>query len=461
MPNPVIQIKTTVIVDNTGTQIELPGILTYEGVYQPLIDYFLQKKHSRSASWRRDNIRALILLFRYLDANPECFRSTSDLLSGFINCIIRGTADTQGYDPSKLYWRPFSRRWASKCVQIISDFSLFLVNNGYSSTIINPIGTPSSYEAKLATLALRHRKRESFLGHLTKQKKVPFAISISSRLAKTESVSTKSFDEESFSIFFQQGLGGQRNRKCAVRDQLITLMMHGAGLRLSETLHLWIQDVVPSYAQEFAAQVRIYHPSEGKAPQDSFNKWANIDRGTYLKQVYGIAPRNEVLGKARVGWKGMVVEDADNYIKLYWFPTLYGKIFQDLWQEHLYYLAQHSRKHPFAFISYSKGYTGVPYSLQAFRRNYCSALQRVGLTPSRKEGKSPHAHRHSYGRRLVQCGLEPAIVRRALHHSSLSSQSRYTTPSGEEVSERLTQASRNMSLNQTTNFDYSKLISTI
>ena len=51
-----------------------------------------------------------------------------------------------------------------------------------------------------------------------------------------------------------------------IRDILMTLLMRYGGLRVSETLHLFVQDVVPDPFDPSKAHVRIFHPGQGKAP---------------------------------------------------------------------------------------------------------------------------------------------------------------------------------------------------
>ena len=78
--------------------------------------------------------------------------------------------------------------------------------------------------------------------------------------------------------------------------------------------------------------------------------------------------------------------------------------------------------------------------MNAFQYNYESALRRIGLVPSKAEGRDPHGHRHAYGRRLTRAGLHPVVIKKCLHHASLESQTPYTAPSFSEVSNALATA---------------------
>ncbi|MFW8695461.1 site-specific integrase, partial [Mesorhizobium japonicum] len=73
------------------------------------------------------------------------------------------------------------------------------------------------------------------------------------------------FPEKLFQAMYMDGFGGASDPRCAVRDQLILIMMHGAGLRESDAQHLWVVDVEDHPLIECGARVRVYHPEEGKA----------------------------------------------------------------------------------------------------------------------------------------------------------------------------------------------------
>ena len=83
--------------------------------------------------------------------------------------------------------------------------------------------------------------------------------------------------------------------------------------------------------------------------------------------------------------------------------------------------------HPYAFVAFRTGHVGNPYTRGAFNDSYANGLRRIGLEPSKPEGLDPHGHRHNYGRRLERAGCSSMIIKKALHHSSLESQVRYTS----------------------------------
>ena len=149
-------------------------------------------------------------------------------------------------------------------------------------------------------------------------------------------------------------------------------------------------------------------------------------------------------GTARLGWKNRISDHQDNYIRVQWFPTDYGKLFMLLWKNYQKYRASVECHHPYAFISFHHKAFGNPYTLNAFHQSYATGLKRINLAPNKSKGLDPHGHRHSYGRRLEQAKLNPLVIRRCLHHKSLDSQLPYTTKSEQEVSNALNQATQQL-----------------
>ena len=230
-----------------------------------------------------------------------------------------------------------------------------------------------------------------------------------------------------------------RITEVAIRDQLILLLMHGGGLRESEALHLWLDDVLVDPDDPASVKVCIQHPEEGVAPHGWTSRTGSHTRAAYLREVFNLAPRTDKAKEQYVGWKSKRLDA----IEVYWFPREYGQVFAKLWSLYLRLLStveKELRHHPYAFISFRKEAFGQPYTLNAFNYNYCRAVKRIGLQPSKAEGLSPHSHRHSYGRRLTQAEVHPRIIQKALHHSALDGQKPYTTPSYEQVTQALDKA---------------------
>lgn len=439
---PVVQVIAKVVVDDTGIQSEIPVLITEHGVVSSLVDYLLDNHHL-SPSWQRSVTQATKLLLEYMEASQHHFSAPRVLFQTFASRLYTGTIGADGLDPSGLGWIPASRQTSNRHVSILRGFTDYLADL-YDAPTMNPLMTASTYDQRLNYAAWHRRNSHDFLGHIKGKaisESVEQARNIRGRrvLSKADS-DVIAFPEKLFQAMYMHGFGGAADPRCAVRDQLILIMMHGAGLRESDAQHLWITDVEDHPLIEGGAMVRVYHPEEGRAPNNWRGRRGTTTRAAYLREQYGLMPRSLRQGTKRVGWKTRLVDHADNYIQLHWFPPRFSVLFMKLWRVHIRYLTTVERHHPYAFVSYENSVAGQPYTLQALNGNYKRALARIGQTISKSEGRSTHGHRHAFGRRLRKAEIPPQIIRKAMHHSSLESQKRYTAPGIAEVSTTLNAA---------------------
>jgi integrase len=444
---PVVDAYAKVVVDDSGFRSEIPVLLTENGIVLPLLNYLLKKQLERSLSWQHNVVIATKLLLEYMGANQHNFSDPTTLFQSFAARLFTGTVGDDGLDPSGLYWIPTSTAIAKRHINALTGLTDYLADH-HGTQHMNPLLTADSYDQRLNYAAWYRRNQNDFLGHIrdkTVNDTVQKARNVKGKrkLSQTDDDAI-AFPERLFEQFYLKGVGGARDRRCAVRDQLITMMMHGAGLRESEPLHLWVQDVLIDPHDKKKALVRVYHPEEGKAPDDWKSRAGKTNRSAYLRENYALAPRNKLRGTKAVGWKIRLHDHRDYFIQLHWFPTDFGRLFLKLWKEHLFYLANTDRHHPYAFVSYEQDSLGQPYTLNAFNKNYSSAMARIGLSTSKAEGRSPHGHRHAFGRRLTRAGVDPVMRKKALHHLSLESQVVYTSPAIAEVSHTLDQATKRM-----------------
>lgn len=225
------------------------------------------------------------------------------------------------------------------------------------------------------------------------------------------------------------------------------------GLRVSEPLHLYVHDVsidpqVEGPTGRDVALVRIFHPSDGRAPDDWPEQSAGkaLNREAYLRGKYGLKPRNQYVSRSmRAGWKVRKLDDAaGNYIQVQWFPKIFGEWFLDVWKLYLRQLREVPRAHPFAFVVLHGPDRGKPLSMDAYLASHQRAVRRIGLEPAKLNGTTAHGHRHAYGQRLVDAGVDVLVRRNALHHASLESQLPYTEPTAAKVSAILAAAMRQL-----------------
>lgn len=449
----LVSIRARVVIDATGAIGEIPVLLTDDGPIMPLVDYLLWHQHDRSISWMRKVVQDVKLLLSYMKVNAAAYADSESLFHGFIQRLYTGTIGDDGFDPCGLYWRRYGHRVIGSILTRLTDFSSWIADR-IGTTNLNPLRTSSGYDKLIAIAVMASRKDRAFLGHIWSSfppRQVQNARSTLSRRAPLVSIpgDVEAFPEKYFHDLIFHGFLRRRGEGCSdiahrvcLRDALITLLMHGAGFRLSECFHLWVHDVQPNPVNPSIAQVRIHHPSLGEAPDDLYDdrgKSLKCNRGGYLVLKHAMKPRNEVLGRLHAGWKDPRL-DRDYYMEAYWFQPEIGRIFLWLWKLYLRQIVNLPRFHPYAFMVETGPTAGAPYSIDGYVEAHARAVKRIGLASSKALGTTPHGHRHAYGRRLMRADVSPLMLQRALHHKSPKSQLVYTVPSAEDVSNALNSA---------------------
>lgn len=442
-----VVVAARVYVDSSGAFAEIPALVTPDGPLIPLLDYCLHHHHDRSHSWMRKLIHAVGLLLDYIEVNPSEEESWR-LFRNFAQRLYTGTFDIKaGIDPSNLCWEPKSWQTAAYTVRLLSEFFDWLGATNPSAKHINPRYSCNAYGRRIDEAAYLYRRSKAFLGHtwaenpgqtdegrLTRSKRLP-------RVAKGE---PPEFPHERFEDLLFKGfrVGG----KYDYRGMLITLLMHGAGFRVSEPFHLYVSDVHPDPADPSSALVLIHHPSAGAAPEDwrsTLGKPIRGNRAAYLASKWAMTPRTQLMGRDHAGWKNPLL-DGEYYMRAWWFCPAYGKWFLQLWQSYMREVAMADRNHPFAFINLDREPVGDMYCIEVFTKAHAAAVRRIGLEYGKNFGTTPHGHRHSYAQRLRRSDVDKIDRKRFLHHCSLDSQEPYTEPTTAESIATLQVASRRM-----------------
>lgn len=446
----IVKVIAKVVDDDTGVKTEVPVLLDENNqVLKPLLDFTLKlKRDGRSQTKLDELVSSVRLLLEYMNANESGFDNPKMLFESFSSRLFTGTISDEGLDPSGLYWLPFSKQVANKHIYALTQLSDWLAHN-LGSSRLNPLLEADTYTQRLNYAAWFRKNQHDFLGHIKDRhvnQTVRMARSIQGKkpLGGTNDEAIE-FPEQYFERLYLEGFGSTPDLRVRLRDQLILILMHGGGLRESEALHLWFEDVLVDPHDHHNVIARIYHPVDGKAPNNWKSRTGKSTRAAYLKERYGLTPRTELMGKQKVGWKGRTSDHKDNYIQVHWFPQEFGYLFAKLWQNYVRLAALVERHHPYAFVSFHPINMGSPYTLNAFHDNYARALKRIGLKPNKNEGLSPHSHRHSYGRRLMRTGVHSRVIQKALHHASPESQVVYTAPNLTDVSNALNQAQHKLS----------------
>ena len=437
-----VRVNCSVRFDNTGTTVDVPAILTPAGLLMPLVDYFVEKFAARSPSWMDKVLRSVRLFCYYMQVNPAQ-RDTRAIFEGFAKALELGTFDLPtGEDPSELCWRPFA---AQDRHAVITDLSLFfdwMGKRSLAAADLNPMVPVNIYEQRWNTAARIHKRENALLGHLwsnPESDKKGRRLS-HRRLPVPRSGEPPAFPEDRFAELITDGF--RVGNRVDHRGICITLLMHGAGFRVSEPFHMYVQDAQPDPTNPKTSLVAIHHPEVGYAPED----WRDPKtgkRGTrtaYLAANFGLKPRNRTRGPLHAGWKGGLY-DADNYKLAHWFMPWYGEVFLYHWNLYLQQLAHVKRgHHPFLWVNLLRGKEGEPYKLGTFMDAHADACKRIGLTPLKHLGTTDHGHRHAYAQRARLASLDTKVTQMMLHHAAESSQAPYTGPGTAEIKRLLDQA---------------------
>ncbi len=440
--------------DNTGVVTEIPVILTDSGPLQPLLEFLLNMAHVRSFSWMQKMTQAVGLLLDYMAANRECFDDPKSLFQSFVQRLYTGTIGEDGLDPSGLFWIPKSSAIVRQLTNQLSGFCDWMAER-YGTAQLNPLREATRYEEMLNWAAYHQKHGRSLLAHTWDRARASETAksaknTLLKRNQKIDHDGVKFFPENRIWDLLFRGFivpGRQKSRRLAerlnLRDILITMLMHFAGTRVSEPFHLYVHDILPDPLYPDRAFVRIYHPSEGLAPadwRDATGKAVRCNREAYLRGKYGMRPRQEYFStdQLHAGWKGNLLDSKAHFMHIHWFPTWSGELFLSLWNAYLIQRALGDCDHPFAFVTRD----GKPYSPDSFAQAHAAAIKRIGLTPAKMLGTSTHGHRHAYGQRMTNAGIDPLLRKKALHHRSLESQLVYTEPQTDKVTQMLDSATK-------------------
>ncbi|WP_445407173.1 gamma-mobile-trio recombinase GmtY [Acinetobacter seifertii] len=418
---------------STQTTLVLPCILTEKGVVISHLRY-LAWFNAKSESWKERSCYALKLLLKYINSVPQIENATK-LLKAFTEALITGTIDpTTRTDSLDLYWRPRTVRDTNNLLFHITHYTDFLTSQDEHSTIrVNPFRKATSYEERLNWCAYYHKQANVFLNHLTKkdlsQQQVRLVGSFNEDLIDFEYAVRFPEDQIERLIY----LGFEKNGKYDYKSQAITMLMNYGGLRKSEIFHIYTSDITlnPNRPQE--ALVRVYHPELGLAPDPLFK-----NRREFLLSKTSFKPRNDYPFTERLyaGWKNPLLTSKQGYFEVVFNPTEKAKEFLLIWANYLKYQRvepQRSNPHPFAFTNN----LGEPETIKNFQRLHKRAVERIGLICKKALGTTEHGHRHAYGFRARQAGLNQVEIQKAMHHKSPTSCLVYIKPTIEEVQEKL------------------------
>jgi len=418
---------------STQTTLVLPCILTEKGIIISHLRY-LAWFNSKSEAWKERSCYALKLLLKYINATPN-LDSATKVLKAFTEALITGTIHSpNNTDPLELYWRPRTVRDTNNLLFHITHYTDFLaLQDEHATNRVNPFRKATSYEERLNWCAYYHKQANVFLNHLTKKDlslpKVRLVRSYREDLVDFEYAVR--FPEDHIERLLY--LGFEKNGVIDYKSQAITMLMNYCGLRKSEIFHIYTSDITLNPNKPKEALVRVYHPELGASPDPYFK-----NRREYLLAKTSYKPRNNYLFSERLyaGWKTPLLTSKLGYFEVVFNPPEKAKEFLLIWANYLKYQRiepSKSSPHPFAFTNS----LGEPETIKNFQRLHKNAVERIGLICKKDLGTTEHGHRHAYGFRARQAGLNQVEIQKAMHHKSPTSCLVYIKPTLEEVQDKL------------------------
>lgn len=413
---------------------ELPAILTEQGILISHLRY-LAWFNRKSQSWKERSIYSLRLLLEYLNSvSAETATSITQHLKGFSENIIAGTINLKTLDdPSGLFWRSRSTRDANSILFHITHYTDFLaLQDDYQSERANPFRVATRHEERLNWCAYYHKQQNVFLNHLSDQTS---AKAEASRVRLVGNFVEQKIDNQKVTRFPEEHLerllylGFSTNNGTDYRSQAMTMLLNYGGLRKSELFHIYVSDITQHPTRPDEALVRVYHPEYGRSPDQSYK-----NRKEYLAQETEYKPRTQYQLSERLyaGWKAPLLTSKEYFFEVVFSPPEKAKDFLSIWVNYLKFQRADPASndpHPFAFTNDR----GKPDTLKNFQRRHRNAVERIGLECAKELGTTEHCHRHSYGYRLRQYGLDQISIQKAMHHKSPMSCLVYIKPTDEEV----------------------------
>ncbi|MFZ3527233.1 gamma-mobile-trio recombinase GmtY [Vibrio harveyi] len=408
--------------------VRFPALFTENGL---LISHlrFLHENRYKSQSWLERNTFAVELLLKYIERQLSSASSATDLLRAFVEALQFGTIQ-DGQDNSGLFWSPRRSEDVNVLLRHITDYCDYLDTiHGTDLPKLNPLKKANYAEERLQWCAYYRRHSRSFLNHLAKPSRQQFSVVRKIRGPERHLVDIEAvyrFPEDRIEDLLLHGFVSASGEP-DYGSQLIVMLMHFGGLRLSECFHIYAHDVHLD-EKSGSALISVFHPSDGKSPDKRFSS-----RREYLAHVYRLKSRNEYSRSHRLysGWKGPLLTNRNLSFDVMFYPASKAVEFTLLLQKYL--STKPASDAPFLFVN-SKG---NPESKKNFNQKYHRAVQRIGLEPSKQLGTTPHAHRHSYGYRLSKSGFSQLEIQKAMHHKSPDSCLVYLKPSDDEVRQQM------------------------
>lgn len=362
------------------------------------------------------------------------------MLRQFAEARLHGTIQTNdGTDPSGLNWRQVRFNTVKKDIFYINDFSRWFADN-FGAQELNPLerkylsSVREAYETSI-------RMHTSLLAHLLparsdRQQRPQFELHNNTG-AHLRDI-PKSFPPDKLVELIEA---------CPnPRDKMAVILMACGSLRISETIHLFLEDAVSSFRDTKAAYVALGHPVEGYYKWvDQRNQSRNGTRGGYLMEMHNHVPRNWMEGtKEYAGWKGMEFGNNKKTGFVHWISEEAGRYFRKLFHEYFNEVFRDKPEgwpgHPYLLVKTDREHFGEPLTIINLANQFYAACKKIGLD-RKMPGVNPHGLRHFYGfysADILNVKLE--TLQHQMHHASPLSTNVYYHVSPMKIRKRLLEA---------------------
>jgi len=236
----------------------------------------------------------------------------------------------------------------------------------------------------------------------------------------------------------------------SLRDKLIFILLSYGGIRSSELLHIFLNDI--SYDEEKdTARIILSNPVESPMNWTKNGIKKSGLRKEFLQDKFNKIPRNQ-LSKNNPkfsGWKSMTEDDGKMHMSLvHWSNPTMGKLFYEL---HLLYMKERLNSPidtPYYFITLSGKNYGQDFTLNALKFQFYSYAKKIGLD-RQDSGINLHGLRHFYGYYCANIlKLNKDTTQRMMHHRSVNSTEVYYQKTLETIQDELNtgykEASKNL-----------------
>lgn len=450
-----IVLRTAAVTARDKLRAGLPTKLLIVGTMplMQLLEFFREKCFSLSSE--RRYALAVGLFIEWLSVRAKEFFETDKrqlLYVAFAHDLRFGTYEGEE-DRFGLGWRSTSDKNLKGLLESLIEFSDWL-SRRYGAAMLNPIHNDASPSDQIIFWRKWNKQKARTLLSHTKSRRAAIERSYITRVAsfpKTRNLVhsiPKAFPAERIEDLLWIGFLNPRASshdpfwvKWNLRDILITILCVYGGCRISEPMHLWVDDVFIDPEDDSSALVLIHDPSDGRVgindPLTGVNK--SMSRANYLQQFCnGRKPLTQETGRRHAGWKGaLLTHQKEKAFRIFWIDRKAGQLFLILWRLYLAHVRPVTPQNPWAFLTHDR----QPLGKDAFDDSFRSAVRRIGLIPDKWSGTSPHGMRHRYGTWLEELGVDEKEGQIALHHTNALSQQIYRQVSIETVVNAVARAS--------------------